>query len=231
MSTPNTETVIETIPDADKALGDLFTSDDSQLPPKPEPAKPASNPIPEKPIEIVTEEMPANNAEVVSDIPDGAQQINTPPDAPNETHESRAQSKRGRHPKGCNCGRCKQSSGQPDFSDLKDNLGNQISSDEEKELRAHAEQTFDFATFGATMLIGPEWQARTPEEREGMILALKRYLATQPKRDIPPSVALAFACLFYSIPRFQTENTQSKVKAAWQKVLFAWAWFKIKCGF
>lgn len=131
---------------------------------------------------------------------------------------------RGRHPKGCVCGRCNQSKGtsSPSFQDL------QTAQPVERDCKTEAEGLFDLATNVLASAIGPEWLQRSPEERKMVTDALAAYLKTRPQGDIPPGVMLCFVSAIYIAPRCREENTKTKLKAFWNWCQDAWTWFSIK---
>jgi hypothetical protein len=87
--------------------------------------------------------------------------------------------------------------------------------------RQLAEVCFDLSTNTAGAIIGPEWRASGPAEREGMLVPLEMYLRAQEVKDIPPGAILCFAIAGYVTVRLQVPNTRTKFN-------LAWAWIKSK---
>lgn len=145
---------------------------------------------------------------------------------------------RGRHPKGCKCGRCIQSGGsggyekggskppgsqngatssgtenhgRPDFSDI---LGNTAQA-AETDYGALANIFFDTGVGVTTMFFGPEWQPRSPEEKSMVTAPLAVYLKSKGMTDLPPGVILSIVILAYSAPRLQAPSTKQKLQGGW----------------
>ena len=80
--------------------------------------------------------------------------------------------------------------------------------------------TFDMTTGALCSLFGPEWQAKTKEERDAVIAALAEYYKSKGMQDLPPGWMLLFVVAAYSAPRLAHNNTQSKLKLLghWCKV-------------
>lgn len=111
--------------------------------------------------------------------------------------------KRGRHHKTCVCSKCKPTA---DFSDLK-NAGTDYS--------FLAGMMFDTGAGVLTMTFGPEWQPRSPDEKNAVCVPLAAYLKTKNVVDLPPGVLLAIAILAYSAPRITAPTTKEKIKGFW----------------
>ena len=146
---------------------------------------------------------------------------------------------RGRHPKGCKCGRCIQSGGtggyekggakppvngsraasaeNPDFSDILGQTAQATGTD----YGALASLFFDTGTGIATTIFGNEWQAKSPEEKQMVCGPLAVYLKSRGMTDLPPGVVLSIVCLAYSAPRLQAPSTKQKL-GMW------WLWIKSK---
>jgi hypothetical protein len=85
-----------------------------------------------------------------------------------------------------------------------------------KDCRVQAEALFDGATAALTGVLGPEWQPRNENEREGVVVPLTRYAESKGGLpDLPPGWALAIAVGAYAMPRFRQEPTKTKLLQAW----------------
>lgn len=80
---------------------------------------------------------------------------------------------------------------------------------------------FDSSTGSLSMALGPEWRAKTPEERQGVVIVLAAYLKSKNVKDIPPGVMLTIVLLAYATPRLKEPETASKIK-------LGFAWFRFK---
>ena len=211
---------------------------------------PIEIPISNEPIEISPPVVPVSepvsvpeesNAKPVS-VPEesNAKPLDTPP-APQPP------SGRGRHPKGCVCGRCSQSKksgkpaapknegqnppvsepeqsasapengAKPDFSDVIAETAKSADAD----YGALSEIFFATGVGVATMIFGPEWQPRSPEEKATVTGPLAVYLKSKDISDLPPGVVLSIVCMAYAAPRFQATSTK-------QKLTLWWLWIKNK---
>ncbi len=85
-----------------------------------------------------------------------------------------------------------------------------------------AATVFDMSVGTLTMVFGPEWQPRNPEEKGAVVMTLKAYMESKQMKDLPPGVILAFVCMAYAAPRFTAPATSTKLKVGW-------SWFKEKC--
>lgn len=103
----------------------------------------------------------------------------------------------------------------PDFSDVSSLQQVQV------DYQLLAGSLFDMSTGTASMIFGPEWQARSPEERQMVINALKVYLEHKEVKDIPPGLMLTVVLLAYSAPRLRAPATSEKLR-------FGWTWMKMK---
>lgn len=140
----------------------------------------------------------------------------------------------GRHPKGCQCGRCIQSggtggyekggakrrydpngAGQPSFADVLAGAETTGGPD----YLALAGITFDMATGVLSMTFGPEWQPRSPDEKNAVCSALAAYMKSKGMTDLPPGYVLSFVALAYAAPRFAVPTTRDKIK-------FFFGWIK-----
>lgn len=86
-----------------------------------------------------------------------------------------------------------------------------------------AEATFDLTTGVAATAIGPEWTARSAEEREMVCGPLARYFEYKQVKDLPPNLALALVVVAYSAPRLREPSTASKLR-----LLMAWTKEKLR---
>jgi hypothetical protein len=80
---------------------------------------------------------------------------------------------------------------------------------------------FDMGTGTLATIFGPEWQAKTPQEREMVVGALRVYLESKQVKDIPPGLMLTIILVAYSAPRLQAPPTREKLR-------FGWTWVKMK---
>lgn len=86
-----------------------------------------------------------------------------------------------------------------------------------------ASTVFDMSTGTLTMIFGPEWQPRSPEEKNVVVMSLRSYFEKQQLKDLPPGVILAFVCLGYASTRITAPATKTKLQ-------LAWAWIKHKAS-
>ena len=163
---------------------------------------------------------------------------------------------RGRHPKGCTCGKCIQSGGtggyekggtkrktpNPDISangsaanndqgaDFSDVIGGNEQRKTESVLPVNpsgvnydalAGMTFDLTVGTLTTVFGPEWQPKSPEEKQSVVIPLSAYMKSKNFSDLPPGMVLCVMVVAYSSTRLQTPNTK-------QKITGAWLWLKSK---
>lgn len=193
-----------------------------------EPTKPNEPPITEIPIgdddsDFVPISAPAGNPGETVQPPDPGV-IPEPP-------------KTGRHPKGCKCGRCIQSGGTggyekggakrrtpgtgavPSFADVL----SQPESPSGPDYSQLAGMTFDMSVGMATMIFGPEWQPRSPDEKAVVVAPLAAYMKSKGMSDLPPGMVLSLVCIAYAAPRLQAPTTK-------QKVVGIWLWIKSKFG-
>jgi hypothetical protein len=89
--------------------------------------------------------------------------------------------------------------------------------------RQLAEITFDLTTNSLAVMVGPEWKASSPDEREAMLVPLEMYLKTKQMDDIPPGAILCFAIASYTAPRLRAPATASKIKLGWAWLRSKWA--------
>lgn len=82
---------------------------------------------------------------------------------------------------------------------------------------------FDMSTGVLANALGPEWLAKTPEERDNVSKCLAVYLKSKKVQDIPPGLMLTVVVVAYAAPRLQAPATQQKLRPA-----MAWGWAKIK---
>lgn len=87
--------------------------------------------------------------------------------------------------------------------------------------RQLAEISFDLTTNTMAGLVGPEWRATDPAEREAVLKPLEVYFASKKMEDIPPGAVLCFALASYAAVRMRAPATRSKIA-------FAWSWLKYK---
>ena len=66
-----------------------------------------------------------------------------------------------------------------------------------------------------TAIFGPEWQAKSPEEKQMVCGPLAVYLKSKGMTDLPPGVVLSIVVLAYSAPRLQAPATRQKIQAWW----------------
>jgi hypothetical protein len=83
--------------------------------------------------------------------------------------------------------------------------------------------TFDFSTGTLSNFLGPEWQPKSPEERQMVLGPLADYFKSKQIDDIPPGVLLLAVVGVYALPRFQAPSTSQKIKPA-----LSWVWSKFK---
>src|SRR5258706_16281604 len=86
-----------------------------------------------------------------------------------------------------------------------------------------AATVFDMSTGTLSMIFGPEWQPKAPEERQAVVSTLQAYFTAKQAKDLPPGVILCFVCCAYAATRVTTPNTAGKLK-------HIWAWTKVKIG-
>lgn len=115
----------------------------------------------------------------------------------------------------------------PDFTDLGEptgivdgGIGTETTPTDYQQL---AEVSFDMGTSTLSMVLGPEWQPKSKDERASVCVALETYYRTKQVGDMPPGVMLCFVLLAYSAPRLREPSTQEKLKIgfAWLKNRFA----------
>lgn len=84
-----------------------------------------------------------------------------------------------------------------------------------------SEATFDLSVGVLSNSLGPEWQPKTPEERQSVCTALETYFKFKQVKDLPPGLALTIVVVAYSAPRLKEPSTSSKLR-------LAWTWIKVK---
>lgn len=216
-----------------------------ETPPLSEPEKPADenkNPSAMEPLPVSTPDTSIPIETVVAQVTTENILVDPAPQPP---------AGRGRHPKGCKCGRCKQSGGtggyekggtkpripadniKPDFSDVTGEPVNGAKQPDFSDVLGQTAQAtgtdygvlaslfFDTGTGVATTIFGPEWQPRNPEEKAMVTGPLAVYLKSRGMTDLPPGVVLSIVCLAYSAPRLQAPSTKQKL-GLW------WMWVKSK---
>ena len=87
---------------------------------------------------------------------------------------------------------------------------------------------FDLTTGVAVSYFGPEWQPKTPEEKNSVTQALEEYLKVKEVKDIPPGLMLTIIVACYAAPRLREPGTSTKLAVWWEKIKFGWGWFKFK---
>ena len=138
-------------------------------------------------------------------VPPGNVGSEIPPD-PNNTGENQ---KRGR--------------GRPPGSKSKTGAPQLIEAEtSDAEFEGLADMSFQMSTGLFANLFGPEWLAKSPEEKKMVVDALARYYKTKGMKDIPPGWGLVLAVSAYSFGRLTQPNTQDKLK-----LLVAWTRNKV----
>lgn len=195
----------------------------------------------------VAETVPPDNSPTGDAKPVTAAEFVLDSDKPPETVPGESSVKRGhvgQHPKTCRCGRCKWSRppgvkytrptakaatpstdqsaepfpDAPTFDDVLPGIDTAA-----QDYKLMATMTFDMGTNSLAMILGPEWQAQNPQERDIVIESLKKYFEVKQVKDIPPGWMLTFVLLTYSVPRLRQPSTSGKLKLGWQ-------WVKNKFG-
>ena len=80
---------------------------------------------------------------------------------------------------------------------------------------ALASMFFDTGVGIGTAVFGPEWQPKSPEEKNMVTAPLAVYLKSKGMTDLPPGVVLSIVVLAYSAPRLQAPATRKKIQAWW----------------
>jgi hypothetical protein len=75
-------------------------------------------------------------------------------------------------------------------------------------------------------LVGPEWDFTSQDEADGMRIALAAFIEAKGGGEMSPEIALILVTCGYAAPRFQHENTRTKVGG-----FFASAWNGFKALF
>ncbi len=74
---------------------------------------------------------------------------------------------------------------------------------------------FDMSTGALSTMFGPEWQPKSAQEREHVIMPLMHYLKSKQVQDIPPGMMLTIIICAYAAPRLREPSTASKLSAMW----------------
>lgn len=110
----------------------------------------------------------------------------------------------------------------PDFSDLPGaNAAPEIETApvmSVADYEAQAELYFDFVTAQLAVIIGPEWNAASMDERESVTKPIARYLHSIGAKELSPRTAALAAVLFYSARRVPHPNTKEKLFGFWLKL-------------
>jgi hypothetical protein len=75
---------------------------------------------------------------------------------------------------------------------------------------------FDMATSTLGIALGPEWLAKSPEEKQMVCVPLQAYFQAKQVEDLPPGLMLTFVLVAYSVPRLKEPPTAGKLKLGWQ---------------
>lgn len=75
---------------------------------------------------------------------------------------------------------------------------------------------FDMATSTLGIALGPEWLAKSPEEKQMVCVPLQAYFASKQVEDLPPGLMLTFVLVAYSVPRMKEPPTAGKLRLGWQ---------------
>lgn len=81
--------------------------------------------------------------------------------------------------------------------------------------KSMSEGCFDLSATVLSSTFGPEWQPRTPEERQAVCGALEVYLRSKQAKDIPPGLMLTIVVVAYATPRLTVPTTKAKLYTAW----------------
>jgi hypothetical protein len=167
----------------------------------PEAGKPAEPVIPSEPVkpaEPVTPSEPVKPAEAKPsvEIPTGEEEtpVIETEEVPTGGEPEEIKPRRGRPPK----------NGKKTFQEM--------GMDAQKLVEVNANLSFDMTISTLRMLFGDEWNPRTPQEREMVVDAIKRYYAEKGMMDIPPGWMLVIIISTYSLPRLAHPNTGGKLK-------------------
>lgn len=173
------------------------------IPPVEKPAEPAASAKLPDPPAIARDEDLLNDPPAEPARASGAPVIDPPPAEPAASAESTRPRGRGRPPGSTN----KKAS----FADLTPAV----------DFTALAGSLVDMSTGTAATVLGPEWQPRSPEERQLLVTHLAAYLKAKDVKDIPPGWMLVIVLGAYSLPRLSQPATKEKLR-------FGWTWLKIK---
>lgn len=82
-----------------------------------------------------------------------------------------------------------------------------------------ADATFDMSAGILATTLGPEWNPKSPEERDMICKPLATYYKSKGVQDLPPGLMLTIVICAYAAPRMREPSTSSKLRVFW-------AWLK-----